>query len=96
MEPKPEQKQPMPPQNQSQGPSIAQVQFEQLIAQKLADANRLVLTLNDRAQELQKDLETTTNASAHLAEENKRLVADNEALRKIMAPEPEKDLESKG
>ncbi len=96
MEQKPEapkQKQPDPPQQppRQAGRSIDDVKFEQLIAQKLADANQAVLNLNAMVVDLQQKLEASNNAGAHLMEEVKRLTADNEALRNAMgekAPAP--------
>ncbi len=99
MEPKPatpEQKQPDPPQQPPRqvGRPIDDVKFEQLIAQKLADANQAVLNLNAMVVDLQQKLEASNNVGAHLMEQVKRLTADNEALRKAMgdkAPAPPAD-----
>ncbi len=89
----PEQKQPDPPQQPPRqvGRSIDDVKFEQLIAQKLADANQAVLNLNAMVVDLEQKLEASNNAGIHLRKENKRLTADNEALQKAMgdkAPMP--------
>ncbi len=91
-----EQKQPAAQQQPSRqvGRQIDDVKFEQLIAQKLADANQAVLNLNAMVVDLQQKLDASNNAGIHLMEENKRLTADNEALRKAIgdkAPMPPDD-----
>ncbi len=91
-----EQKQPAAsqekqPQLQQARRAIDDVKFEQLIAQKLADANRAVLNLNAMVEDLQQKLEISNNAGMHLTEQVRRLTADNETLRKAMgdkAPMP--------
>ncbi len=96
-----QEKQPQPSRQEPQGPAIAQVQFEQLIAAKLAEANAHRLELDGMVKDLRQQLKISNDVGAHLMEEVKRLTADNEALRKAMgdkAPVPpaEPDAAAKG